>query len=238
MKFVRRNLVISCVVALVASAIAQEPLAPTGSAQGLTAPSGNGQEHIPLVYVKAVDPTIVVDLRYGSANNIAGRALYQPRMPALLRPEVATRLAGAQAFLRRYNYSLKIWDAYRPKSVQAELWRASHNNEYVADPEVGAGSLHTWGIAVDATLTDNWNRPISMPTDFDDFTPAAMWKYQGPDPFIAAHLHLLQIAMRNAGFFGLRSEWWHFTVADWRNYLPPEEVKRAEESFGKGWPGN
>jgi hypothetical protein len=44
-------------------------------------------------------------------------------------------------------------------------------------------------------------------------------------------VHLLQIAMRDAGFHGLRSEWWHFTIADWQKYLPPEEAKRAVQAL-------
>ena len=200
-------------------------------------PSAVAQGRIPLVDVKSVDPTIVVDLRYGGSNNIAARPLYPPGTVALVRPELAQRLAAAQKFLRRYNYGLKIWDAYRPRSVQAQLWQASRNNDYVADPNAGAGSMHAWGVAVDATLTDTWNRPVSMPTDFDDFTPAAMWKYQGSDPAIRMHLTMLQIAMRDAGFYGLRSEWWHFTMDDWQKYLPPEEAKRAAEAFGTRWQG-
>lgn len=186
---------------------------------------------VPLVNIKGIAPTIVVELRYAGYNNIAGKPLYRPDTHALVRPEVAQRLASAHKFLRRFNYQLKIWDAYRPREVQVQLWAASRNNTYVADPDAGAGSLHRWGLAVDATLTDTWNRVVSMPTDFDDFTPAAMWKYQGADPAIRSHLTLLQIAMRDAGFYGLRSEWWHFTVADWQKFLPPEEAKRAEEEF-------
>lgn len=190
------------------------------------------QEDIPLVDIKRVAPTIMVELRYATPNNIAGRALYAPNMHALTRPEVAIRLIAAERLLQRYSYHLKIWDAYRPRAAQVMLWEASRNNEYVANPDAGAGSLHTWGLAVDATLVDMSNRTVTMPTDFDDFTPAAMWKYQGSDPAIRSHLNLLQIAMRDAGFYGLRSEWWHFTIDEWQKFLPPEEAKRAMESMG------
>src|SRR5215475_8907929 len=105
------------------------------------------QSAIPLVDIKSVDPTIVIELRYAGANNLTGRALYPPKTPALVRPEVASRLVAAQRFLSRHHYGLKIWDAYRPKSIQMQLWRAVHNNKYVADPQVGAGSLHSWGLA-------------------------------------------------------------------------------------------
>lgn len=106
----------------------------------------SAQSAIPLVDIKSVDPTIVIELRYAGANNLAGRVLYPPGTPALVRPEVALRLVAAQTFLRRYDYGLKIWDAYRPKSVQMQLWHAAHKNDYVADPQVGAGSLHSWGL--------------------------------------------------------------------------------------------
>jgi D-alanyl-D-alanine dipeptidase len=192
---------------------------------------------LPLIDIKSVDPTIVIDLRYSGPNNLIGRALYCPGTPALVRPEVGQRLAAAQSFLRRYQSGLKIWDAYRPRSVQMQLWQAAHNNDYVANPGAGAGSLHSWGVAVDATLVDAWNKSVSMPTDFDDLTPAAMWRYQGADPAIRVHLRLLQRAMANAGFYGLRTEWWHFTIADWQKYLPPDEAKRAAQAFGTRWQG-
>jgi len=75
-----------------------------------------------------------------------------------------------------------------------------------------------------------------MPSDFDDFTPAAMWRYIGPHADVRAHVHLLQMAMRNAGFWGLRTEWWHFTIADWQKYLPNQAARTAKVS-GTQWQG-
>jgi D-alanyl-D-alanine dipeptidase len=190
----------------------------------------------PLVDIRSVDPTIVVELRYAGRNNLIGYPLYPQGTCALARPEVASGLAAAQAFLRRYQFGLKIWDAYRPVAAQEKLWHASHNNDYVANPEIGVGSLHSWGVAVDATLVDTWNRPVRMPSDFDDFTPAAMWRYAGPQADIRAHVHLLQMAMRNAGFWGLRTEWWHFTIADWQKYLP-NQAARTAQVCGTQWQG-
>src|ERR1700746_571734 len=151
-----------------------------GMASALVSTAANAGDSF--VDVRSVDPTIIVELRYAGRNNLLGQPLYPYGMRALTRREVASALAGAQAFLRRYQYGLKIWDAYRPVAVQAKLWEASHNSNYVADPGTGAGSLHSWGIAVDATLVDSWNNTLRMPSDFDDFTPAAMWSYVGPSP--------------------------------------------------------
>jgi zinc D-Ala-D-Ala dipeptidase len=190
----------------------------------------------PLVDIRSVDPTIVIELRYAGQNNLVGQPLYPRGTCALVRPEVASGLAAAQAFLRRYQFGLKIWDAYRPVAVQAKLWQAARNNDYVANPGIGVGSLHSWGVAVDATLVDTWNRPVRMPSDFDDFTPAAMWRYTGNYSEVRAHVHLLQMAMLNAGFWGLRTEWWHFTIANWQKYLP-ERVGRTAQVCGTQWQG-
>lgn len=189
----------------------------------------DAQTAIPLVDIRSVDPTILVELRYAGRSNLTGHRLYPLGTRALVRPEVASRLSKAEASLRHYRYRLKIWDAYRPVAVQVKLWEAAQHNDFVANPETGAGSLHSWGLAVDATLVDVSGRPVRMPTDFDNFTRAAMWVYAGADPEIRSHVHLLQVAMRNAGFYGLPNEWWHFTIADWQKYLPPEKAQQAEQ---------
>lgn len=206
------------------------------AAMTVAAPFLNANAGGPLVDVRSADPTIVVELRYAGRNNLVGHPLYPKGMCALARPEVALGLAKAQAFLRRYQFGLKIWDAYRPITVQEKLWQLSRNSDYVANPETGVGSLHSWGVAIDVTLIDTWNRPVRMPSDFDDFTPAAMWRYLGPHPDIRAHVHLLQNAMRNGGFWGLRTEWWHFTVADWQKYLP-DQAARTAQVCGTQWQG-
>jgi len=206
------------------------------AALGVALPSLAANAGGPLVDIRSVDPTIIVELRYAGRNNLVGYPLYPRGTCAFARPEVASGLAAAQVFLRRYQFGLKIWDAYRPVAVQEKLWHTSRNSDYVANPEIGVGSLHSWGVAIDATLVDSWNRPVRMPSDFDDFTPAAMWRYIGPHADVRAHVHLLQMAMRNAGFWGLRTEWWHFTIADWQKYLPNQAARTAQVS-GTQWQG-
>src|SRR5215471_21566511 len=97
----------------------------------------NANAEGPLVDIQSVDPTIVVELRYAGNNNFLRHPLYPQGMRARVRPEVAAALSNAQTLLRDYGYGLKIWDAYRPVNVQTKLWQASHNSDYVANPEVG-----------------------------------------------------------------------------------------------------
>ena len=193
---------------------------------------GRGQIPIPLADIKAADSTIVVELRYAGWNNIAGRPLYPKGTRAMIQPDLLPRLKAAQKFLRQFDYRLKIWDAYRPPSAQRELWRAIHNDNYVANPELEAGSLHSWGVAVDCTLTDLHNQEVRMPTDFDDFSPTAMSQYAGPNKLIRSRLHLLRVAMAGSGFYAFHNEWWHFAVKNWAKYLPPDEAARVAKIFG------
>ena len=97
------------------------------------------------VDIKKVDPSIVIDLRYASAKNVARRPLYPPGTPALVRAGVAQRLVIVQDYLRKKGYGLKIWDAYRTRSAQEKLWQLTHNHSFVADPKEGRGSMHIRG---------------------------------------------------------------------------------------------
>ena len=190
----------------------------------------NGSE---FVDIKSVDHTIAIDLRYAGQNNVARRPLYPPGTAALVRASVAARLAVAQKYLKEKGYGLKIWDAYRPQSTQEKLWQATHNRSYVADPSGGVGSMHTRGAAVDATLVDSSGREVPMPTDFDSFTPAALLQYRGGDQMVRANLKVLQKAMARAGFYGLRTEWWHFCAPDWKRYPSVPELRLEPSSRAK-----
>ncbi len=171
----------------------------------------------------------MVELRYGTARNLTGRALYPPDTPALVRPTVAERLVKAQRYLRAQGYRLKIWDAYRPMAVQMELWQATHNGAFVADPLEGNGSLHTWGVAVDVTLVDANGHEVAMPTGFDEFTATAKLRYDGDDPLIKYHIKILRDAMHKGGFFGEINEWWHFVASDWKKYAPIREARKISD---------
>jgi D-alanyl-D-alanine dipeptidase len=181
------------------------------------------------VDIKSVDRTITIDLRYAGQNNVAHRPLYPPGTVALVRASVAARLVVAQKYLKEKGYGLKIWDAYRSQSAQEKLWQTTHNRSYVSDPNDGRGSMHIRGAAVDATLVDSSGRDVPMPTDFDSFTPAALLQYQGGNQMVRTNLKLLQKAMAHGGFYGLRTEWWHFCAPDWKKYQPVPDLKLAVE---------
>ena len=171
-----------------------------------------------LVELSKVDPTIRVEMRYSTTHNCVGAAIYPEGMPCLIRPEIGLRLKAAQQYLRGWNYGLKVWDAYRTPEAQHALWKRWAKRGYVANPDDGRGSLHTWGLAVDVTLVDRFGNDVEMPSDFDVFTADASGLYRGKSDSVHQNLRLLQSAMFGSGFQGLSTEWWHFTARDWDKF--------------------
>lgn len=159
-------------------------------------------------------PDAVLDLRYATSRNLAGRPLY-PVARCLLLPAVADRLARAAALLRPRGLRLLLWDCYRPLSVQRALWALRPDPRWVADP--AQGSAHNRAAAVDLALADAAGAPVEVPTDHDAFGPRARPGAEaGVPPRAREHARLLAEAMRAAGFLPDRGEWWHFHAPEAR----------------------
>jgi D-alanyl-D-alanine dipeptidase len=212
------------------------PLFPANAEPPARAAAGRAVFDDPLVEITRACPGVAIELRYATARNITGKPIYPPGARAMLRRSVAERLNRAQQFVQDRGFALKVWDAYRPNSVQKLLWDAVRNPAYVVEPGT-TGSLHGWGAAVDVTLVDSLGREVEMPTDFDAFTEAARSDYQGGDPTVAYNLSTLKRAMAAAGFRHIRDEWWHYSVTELSSGGPIEaplvdpgaELARAEE---------
>jgi D-alanyl-D-alanine dipeptidase len=175
---------------------------------------GCSARHSPpeFIDILTLDDSIVVNIRYATANNFTGKVLY-PVNRCLLRPKVARRLVQVQSALRSTGKTLKIWDCYRPLDIQRKLWEIVPDPRYVADP--AKGSRHNRGAAVDLTLIDETGQNVEMPTDYDDFSKKAHRNYAGASPAAKWNRSLLEAAMKKEGFSGLRTEWWHFDAEGW-----------------------
>ena len=202
-------------VAALTPACAQK--ARTASAEGALPPSGSAAE---LVDAVEIDSTLMLDIRYATANNFTGRTLY-PVARCLLRRSVAERLARVHARIRGEGLRLKLYDCYRPLSIQRELWKLVPDERYVANP--AKGSRHNRGAAVDLTLVDGSGRELPMPTEYDDFTPRAHRDDTSAAPDRIANRERLERAMTAEGFEPLPTEWWHFDAPDWKDHAILDE---------------
>jgi D-alanyl-D-alanine dipeptidase len=169
-----------------------------------------------LVDVAKVCPSIRIELRYGTARNGVGRAVYPRGARCLLRRDVARRLCRVQGRLREKGLGLKVWDGYRPPSAQRALWQVKPDRRFVAPP--AKGSKHNRGAAVDLTLVTSDGRDVPMPCDFDTFDRRSRPTYAGGTREQRASRDTLRAAMIAEGFLPDRNEWWHFNAPDWRRY--------------------
>ena len=169
-------------------------------------PAASGE----LLDVQRLIPDLVLDIRYATVDNVLGRPLY-PVARCLLRPQVATRLATAADLLRQKGLRLRVFDCYRPLSIQRALWKAHPHRGWVADPDHG-GSNHNRGAAVDVSLATSSGGEVPMPTPYDAFSDrrARAAAEDGVPAEARANRRTLQQAMEAAGFKTIRSEWWHF----------------------------
>lgn len=168
-----------------------------------------------MVDIKAINSHIRLDIKYATSDNFTKQKVYsQPK--AYLRKEVVEQLDKVQKDLEKQGLGLKVWDAYRPHSVQYKFWELVPDERYVANP--AKGSRHSRGAAVDLTLVDSSGKELTMPTEFDNMTEKAHRDYMQLPEEAIRNREILEKAMAAHGFKGLPTEWWHFDYKKWQKY--------------------
>jgi len=171
-----------------------------------------------LVELTKLDPTIRLDVRYATTNNLFGSVFYaEPR--AFMQRPAAEALVRVSQKLKPLGYGLLVHDAYRPWYVTKVFWDATPTDKkiFVADP--AKGSRHNRGCAVDITLYDlKTKKPIEMVSTYDETTDRAYPNYPGGTSLQRWHRDLLRAAMEAEGFTVYEAEWWHFDYKDWQQY--------------------
>lgn len=171
-----------------------------------------------LVDLRELDPTLKFDIRYATADNFLGEAVYERASASLQRPAAEALLAAHRA-LAAHGYGLCIFDGYRPWSVTKVFWDATPAGlrHFVADPS--RGSRHNRGCAVDLTLYElATGEVVTMPSGYDEFTARAYPDWPGGTSRQRWHRELLRRAMEDQGFTVYEHEWWHFDFRDWQEY--------------------
>jgi zinc D-Ala-D-Ala dipeptidase len=168
-----------------------------------------------LIDIRLVEPTIMVEAKYATADNFTGAVLpgYEANR-ALLRREAASALARVQKRARAEGFALKVFDAYRP--VRATLamvdWTERSGQQHlVRNGYIASRSWHNLGLAVDLTLIGGDGRELDMGTPFDTFSSAAHTANATGE--VAANRALLVRLMAAEGFTNYDKEWWHFSYS-------------------------
>jgi D-alanyl-D-alanine dipeptidase len=166
--------------------------------------------------ISYADDSIVIDLRYAQTNNFVKKKMYKCAR-CFLRPYVADKLNSVNSELLKKGYKLKVFDCYRPKPVQEELWEIMPDEDYVAAP--WKGSMHNRGIAVDLTIVDINNKELDMGTPFDFFGEQAHFTFKDLPEQVLENRNLLKTSMEKHGFQSIRTEWWHYSVPSRMNSI-------------------
>lgn len=169
-------------------------------------------------------PGIRLDIRYASTNNFMGLTMYS-KPACYLRKEVAAALREVQEELSQIGLGLKVFDGYRPLSVQQAMWDAIHDSRYISNPKVSRGR-HTRGTAVDLTLVDANGQELEMPSPFDDFSEKAHSDNSNVSVAAKKNRSLLKEVMEQHHFKQASHEWWHFDFEGWKDDVrfPPLDV--------------
>lgn len=179
-----------------------------------------------LVDITKINPTIKLDIRYATTNNFTGKIIY-PSAKCYLEEDAAKALDKIQKELSLMGLGLKIFDGYRPLSVQKKFWSIYPNENYVANPQ--KGSVHNRGCAVDLTLIDlRTGEELKMPSEFDDFSQKAHRNYSKmKNKTVKLNCKILELVMEKHGFNGLFHEWWHFNFRD-KELYPIQNISFKE----------
>ena len=163
----------------------------------------------------------------------------------LVREEVLDKLLEAKNNLPG-GYTFKICDAYRPLSLQKEIYNKYKDRlveefsldklsdedkeefikHYISIPEEDENipPLHATGGAIDLTIVDlKTGKELDMGVDFDTFSNIATTDYfeqDGMNEEIRNNRRILYNAMIKAGFTNLPSEVWHYDYGNraWAYY--------------------
>ncbi len=168
------------------------------------------------------------DLRYYSSNNFTGNKIKGYKAPvAYMTKEALSALAVAAEDLRKQGYRILIWDTYRPQKAVYNFVDWINNPQNPGDktfyPKLKKSDLlkgnyiaeksgHTRGSTVDLTIIKKDGGFVDMGGTFDLFSEISHPDYKKLTKEQKKNRKILHDAMIKAGFNGIDSEWWHFTL--------------------------
>ena len=188
------------------------------------------------VDMKSFIPLIQLDIRYHTKDNFVGDPIEGYVSPlCLLTREAAEALLKVQRELLQQNYSLKLYDCYRPQQAVDHFvrWAADlsdtrmqdryyphvEKSQLFAQGYIASRSSHSRGSAVDLTLvkltpeTDPLElTAVDMGSEFDFFDPISHTLSDQITVDQRASRIRLKTAMERQGFQNYAREWWHYTL--------------------------
>jgi len=199
-------------------------LVPSSFADTISTDKSDFQKVSDIIYDAAYD------IRYYSDNNFTGHRINGYKAPvAYMTKEGVNALSIAADDLREQGYRILIWDTYRPQKAVDDFveWINNPNNEgdktfypelkksqLLEGQYIMAKSGHSRGSTIDLTLIKKDGSFVDMGGTFDLFSEISHPDYKKLTKKQKKNRKILHDAMIKAGFKGIDSEWWHFTLKD------------------------
>ncbi|SQA77144.1 D-alanyl-D-alanine dipeptidase [Capnocytophaga ochracea] len=159
------------------------------------------------VLLRSLSNDFVFDMKYATPDNFLKQAVYDCG-ECYLRKSTAKALVKANEEFKSLGYRIKLFDCYRPLSVQKKMWKILPGTHYVANP--AKGSKHNRGAAVDLTLVDAQGKELDMGTPFDFFGKKAHHTCMTLPKKVLENRKLLKDVLNKYNFKSIFSEWWHY----------------------------
>lgn len=153
----------------------------------------------------------VYDMKYATSDNFLKEKVY-PCDECFLRVKTVRALLKANTSFLDKGFKIKLYDCYRPISIQKKMFQLVPDANYVANPK--KGSIHNRGGAVDISLVDSNGNELDMGTKFDFFGKEASHNYTDFSAQILANRKFLKTIMLEHNFNSFDSEWWHYNLKE------------------------
>ena len=179
------------------------------------------------VEISSVIDDAVLDIRYYSSNNFIGKRVDGYKAPrAYLTKEALSALKKVAEDLRSQGYRLLIWDSYRPQKAVNNFvkWVNDPNDpgeksfypnldkSVLLDGYIAAKSGHSRGSTIDLSIVHKDGSCVDMGGTFDLLDEVSHPDYKKLTEQQKKNRKILRDAMIKAGFKGITTEWWHYTL--------------------------
>jgi D-alanyl-D-alanine dipeptidase len=187
---------------------------------------------VELVDVKSYSKSIMVEMKYLTADNFVGDLIdgYH-KNKCLLTSQAAKSLAQAQSIANKKGFSLLVHDCYRPqravnhfvkwskdiknKKTKKKYYPNLEKNKLFKLGYIASKSGHSRGSTIDLTLYDlKSKKPLDMGTIYDFLDPLSNTENPKINLQAIKNRKLLVDLMKQAYFVNYDKEWWHYTLKD------------------------
>lgn len=164
---------------------------------------------------------VKVSMKLSTSETTIGQPFYTRNL-CMLQYDTLQLLIKAINKFKKDGYTVVIYDAYRPTSVQQRWFDVVKVHKWVANPSIGMGGVHDRGTAIDMSLIDKDGNELEMPTAMHTFTNDSARNSENMTETARENMNYMMRVMVSCGFTYINSEWWHFQDKNTASYLPTD----------------